>query len=96
MEMTETPEWAEKAIDDLPSMSHWNYRVVCVDGFCHLREIYYNENGEIEFWTEGAMPATGEDSEDIRGSLEMMLKATYIPMLHLIDNKLVEVNNATE
>lgn len=36
----------------------WNYRVMKTSDEFVLREVYYNDNGEVETWTAGpAIPA---------------------------------------
>jgi hypothetical protein len=54
----------------------WNYRVaVNVDDDCYdLIECYYNTNGDIISWCAASVSGW-ENKEDIKGTLELMLKA---------------------
>lgn len=50
----------------------WNYKVVQHDGYVGLHEVYYNKDGTIVGWTDPVQ--IGNDLEDLKGSLELMLK----------------------
>lgn len=67
-------------------MSHWNHRVVrskftgqpseSTEEYEYtIREVYYNDMGEIVGITENAMSPYGETPEDLKLQLERMLKA---------------------
>lgn len=69
----------------------WNYRMVEVDGFLHLREIYYDSNGNIRMWTQEPAAPVGDDVEDLAGTIALMERALLAPVLRLVNNKFVEV-----
>lgn len=72
----------------------WNYRVVEVDGFLHLREFYYRSDGTIRMCTQVPSTPIGNDLDDLRGAMELMTKALKAPILRLVDNAFVEVDDA--
>lgn len=74
-------------------MGHWNYRIVRVDGYCHIREIYYDDKGEIWLWTQSPAAPVGENADEVRSDLQLMLKACEAPILELVDNHFVEVGD---
>ena len=57
----------------------WNYRYCKkvindteVYGIC---EVYYDKDGNVEAWSDWKDPNCWEDLSDLRGTLELMLKA---------------------
>ena len=61
-------------------MSHWNYRVMKrrngLGGYEYgIYEVYYDDNGNIEGWTEDPMTPTGSSEDDLRDELEIMKAA---------------------
>jgi len=60
----------------------WNYRVIkeTVHGETTywVHEVYYNEAGEIESWTEAPVGANGETLAELREDLETMLHDTVL------------------
>lgn len=67
-------------------MSHWNYRVVKrtypdnSTGFC-IHEVYYDNDGEIEFWSTNPTSAFGETDQDLIDDLRLMSEALGLPVL---------------
>lgn len=67
----------------------WNYRVVRVErgdyASYELAEVYYHDStGEIEAWAKASAPA-GDDPDDLRGDVEVMLAALDRPVLTTAD-----------
>ena len=73
-------------------MSHWNHRVVRttnaspidqIEGeyYFAIHEVYYNDAGEICGMTEDPIEPFGESLEDLKNSLERMMKACDRPIL---------------
>lgn len=71
-------------------MSHWNHRVIkhvydTPDGdqavWYNIHEVYYNEDGTIWAHTENPTAGHGETIEELRESLERMLKCLEFPIL---------------
>ena len=56
----------------------WNNRIVKheKDGiiWCSVHEVFYNENGGINGYTEGPITIVGETVEDVKSQLEMIAK----------------------
>lgn len=65
----------------------WNYRVVRVEeeeyDSYQLYEIYYDDDGKIEYMTENAMQPYGESIEELRSDLEFMMEALRHPALDM-------------
>lgn len=72
----------------------WNYRAVKNpdhDWF-EIREVYYDQKGEPDSWTEAVEPC-GDTLEELIADLEYMLKdAKTRPPMTLKDGKLVEMD----
>jgi hypothetical protein len=68
-------------------MSFWNHRVVNKyheendTHTYHIHEVYYNENGSIEGWTESAMEPFGETPSELREDIRHFIKAFQKPIL---------------
>ncbi len=85
-------------------MSHWNHRVVKrhdkkakITTF-QIHEIYYNDNNEIEGWTESPVEPMGESMAELKKDLQHFFEALEKPVLEeKIKNGqevLVEINNS--
>jgi len=62
----------------------WNYRVVQHEDYWGLHEIYYNDNGDIEGYTEADV--VGNDHDDLVKTIKLMLKdATQTKLLQASD-----------
>ena len=94
-------------------MAHWNHRVIRTEhkhktangdvwseAWYTIHEVYYNEEGEIDCWTESGVAPSGESIEEVREVLEWMLNATKKPVLvevkKLDKTKLVEYGGDDE
>ncbi len=53
----------------------WNYRITKIDGFYSIREVYYDEEGKIESWTEDSVGIGGEFLEELKSDFEYYKKA---------------------
>lgn len=67
-------------------MAHWNHRVVKEkydngEEYYSIRECHYNDDGSIYAYSAEARPAYGETLEDLRWTLEHMLKSLDAPVL---------------
>lgn len=67
-------------------MSHWNHRVMkrtLGDGseYYGIHEVFYNDDGSIYAFTKNSMDVFGESVEDLRQTLEWMLKCLEHPIL---------------
>lgn len=63
----------------------WNYRIVksTLEGedTYSMREVYYNEEGGVEFITMDPVTICGDDVEDIKSVLDMMAEGLSKPVL---------------
>ncbi len=70
----------------------WNYRVTQerVDDDTYvfgIREVYYNDAGEIQTWTKDTMDPHGEDLEELQIDLNYMQAAMLQPVLELSEDR---------
>ncbi len=79
----------------------WNYRTIATPSKLNsyyeysIHEVYYNENGSINSWTENSISAYGDSKEELQEDLQLMLKASTLPVLKEVNGKLVEFNEVT-
>ena len=65
----------------------WNYRLFKKkfhgheETYLEIHEVYYDEKGEIEGWTENAVKPIGMDVEEVKNNLDKMLQACEKPVL---------------
>ena len=70
-------------------MSRWNYRVIRkhhteVDSVTyHVHEVYYQEDGSIESWTQEPVVPMGETAEKLREDIRYFLHAFRCPILEV-------------
>ncbi|MEL7561233.1 hypothetical protein [Stutzerimonas chloritidismutans] len=85
-------------------MNTWNYRVIKsqdpIEGATFkIHEVYYDQSGEIEMWTERPVVLEEGSMESLETTLKYMLDATRKPPLEeaSIDGKirLVPVSSST-
>ncbi len=68
-------------------MSPWNYRVIHKyheedeTHTYHIHEVFYDENGSIEMWTESAVKPFGETPSELREDIRYFIKAFQKPIL---------------
>ena len=68
-------------------MSYWNHRVIHkyheeTDSHTyHIHEVYYDNDGSIEGWTESAMEPFGETPFELREDIRHFIKAFQKPIL---------------
>lgn len=83
-------------------MNTWNYRVIKsqnpIEGETFkVHEVYYDESGEIEMWTERPVELEEGSMESLETALKGMLDATRKPLLEeaLIDGRarLIQVSS---
>ena len=48
----------------------WNYRVIFQDDCYSIHEVYYDDEGNIESWTERAVGISGETIRELKGDLK--------------------------
>jgi len=87
----------------------WNYRVIMLpkdaeDSFSEdtfvIREVFYDENDEIEFWMEEDSVPLGETFEELADDFDLMAEAFEKPILMLTvdedgEEKLVEIEETS-
>ncbi len=79
-------------------MMTWNFRIVkkIFDGetLYEVHEVYYDENGAVESWTEEAVHPMGVSTSELKADIEHFLQAFRHPVLALAETggeeKLVE------
>lgn len=72
---------------------HWNYRIFKDDsGYCHVREVYYNQDKTINCFTENAVAPIAETPEELIGVLEMMLNDVKKSKNDVLDDNLSILN----
>ena len=61
----------------------WNYRIMTLDKGVSwgIHEVYYDENGKPNGYTERALQPSGGSLEELRDDLLYMLKAFEQPIL---------------
>jgi hypothetical protein len=68
-------------------MAYWNYRVIRKDedktgtASYQIHEVYYQENGVIDGWTEMPVQPCGNTCEELREDIRFFLKAFQRPVL---------------
>jgi hypothetical protein len=68
-------------------MAYWNYRVIRKDedkagtASYQIHEVYYQENGVIDGWTETPVHPCGDTREELREDIRFFLKAFQRPVL---------------
>jgi len=74
----------------------WNYRVVYVpedkddifgENSFSIREVFYAEDGSIEFWSEEPSAPNGTDFEELCNDFDLMAEAFERPILILSENE---------
>lgn len=64
-------------------MNHWNYRVVKnKDNIFSIREVYYNEDGNVKLWSGTPEALESDDVEQLKSEVEYILKAFDTPVLN--------------
>lgn len=66
----------------------WNYRITKTGGSYFLptyniREVYYSDNGAIEYWTLDPMNPSGTSKQELIEDLLKMLAALNRPVIDL-------------
>ena len=61
-------------------MTHWNYRLMKRENdkgevFYGVHEVYYDENGDIEGWSEESVTPVGESKDELKKTLTDLVKA---------------------
>lgn len=63
-------------------MTFWNYRLFKnSNGDFSVREVYYNEKNEVEFWVDRPCSPFGEDLEEITSDINKFSEALIRPIL---------------
>ena len=70
-------------------MATWNYRmtVMLLDGdeFWAVRELYYDEAGEVTAWSESPVTATGQSWRECLADLSRIVAATGLARAYDLD-----------
>lgn len=69
----------------------WNYRVVFDDinaldneiGEYTIREVFYDEDGEVDFWDDEAAVPNGNSYEELQDDMNLFMEAFELPCLVL-------------
>ena len=69
----------------------WNYRVVFDDinaldneiGEYTIREVFYDDDGEIDFWGDDAAVPNGNSYEELQDDMNLFMEALELPCLVL-------------
>lgn len=65
---------------------HWNYRVMRDADDCYtVRDVYYDDDGNIFAWGEKPTNPLGEDLESLRNEARRILKCMDQPILDEIE-----------
>jgi hypothetical protein len=60
----------------------WQYRRMrTTEGRVEMREVYFDENGEVEGWTGEPAAVWGEDEAELTDDLLAMVAALQMPVL---------------
>ena len=68
-------------------MGHWNYRIVRSypankeEAWYSIREVYYDNNGKVNGWTENAIAPESNTIEGLLETLQLMLNCLDKPVL---------------
>jgi hypothetical protein len=73
-----TIDYDEAGMD---GVGYWTYRVIQKEGAYAIYEVYYDDQGTVEAWTESPVAAIGETLEELRQDLEWQLEALDEPVL---------------
>jgi hypothetical protein len=72
----------------------WNHRIIAVreerEDFFQIHEVHYDDDWQIEGWTENAVTVVGDSTDEIRMTLHHMLRCLDKPILIEQDGKLVK------
>ena len=75
----------------------WNHRVVMVEHpletYYEIREVYYNEHGEITGFTQDGIAPMGETVDELRSELGRMLTCLDKPILREKDIQTVSMED---
>lgn len=66
-------------------MTTWNYRVMRNGDLFAIHEVYYDENGKVEGYTQNPVCPSGESLEELKGDIEYYLEALNKPVLEYKD-----------
>ena len=69
---------------------HWNYRIIKDNGTHDVREVHYDENGNITAWTTKPSILSWEEFDELKVSYKLIGSAFDKPVLVVVDNKLIE------
>ena len=63
----------------------WNYRIIKhgrkIEPYFAVHEVFYDERGKIESWTENPVDIVGDSVKDVTKMLETILKDIKQPVL---------------
>jgi len=70
--------------------SDWDYRIVEADGVFTIHQVFYGEDGEVDYYDEEPVSPYGESQEDLENDMVEIWAAFDKPVMRLVDDKLVE------
>ena len=75
----------------------WDYRVIFSpfeegsdEGEYTIREVYYDDEGEISWWSDEGVELISDDFWDLAATFDMVAEAFEQPVLVLVGDELVE------
>lgn len=79
-------------------MAHWNYRTIKqtfrteagVTETYRIHEVYYDDSGKIDGWSQGPIAPYGESIEELKADLSYLAAALEKPVLVDVNGLLVE------
>lgn len=60
---------------------NWNYRIIFQGGSYNIHEVYYDNDGKIEGWTENAVGISGETIKELKSDFKYYSSALKKPVL---------------
>ena len=74
----------------------WNHRVIkkqdnLANVYYEIHEVYYDNKGNPDGWTENPVTPYGNNLEDLHGELAYLLTALDKPVMEIVDGKLREI-----
>ena len=75
---------------EITPASHWNYRIILIEGMYQVHEVYY-KNGKINGWTKNPIKIISEDLDGIKFALDEIQLAFEKPVLEYANGQITNV-----
>lgn len=74
----------------------WNHRIIkkldsLANVYYEIHEVYYDNRGNPDGWTEDPVTPYGTNLEDLHADLAYLLNALDKPVMEIVDGKLREI-----